>query len=132
MKKLIVLASCVALAACSKGEAPAEPDAEVTAEAPAEEESMAGTYDATYPDGTKRTTTIDAEGNFVNYDGETEVGRGTVAMVNDQTCFNSAEEGSAPVCYTDGEPAEDGSWVATADDGTEVTVMKRAEEAAAE
>ena len=129
MKKLITLAACATLAACSQAEAPAEEEAAV--EAPAEE-SMVGTYDATWADGTVRTTTIDADGNFVNMEGDTEIGRGTVAAVNGQTCFNSAEEGSAPVCYTDSEPAEDGSWVATADDGTEVTVMKRAEEAAAE
>jgi len=129
MKKFVTLAACAALAACSQAEAPAEEEAAV--EAPAEE-SMAGTYDATNADGTTTTTVIDADGNFTTTSGDEELASGTVVATNDQTCFNSSEEGSAPVCYTDGEPAEDGSWVATADDGTELTVSRRAEEAAAE
>lgn len=132
MKKIIVLAGCAVLAACSGGETPAEPDAEtMTAEAPAED-SMAGTYDVTNADGSTGTTTIDADGNYTSTAADGTVATGTVARVNGQTCFNSSEEGSAPDCWTDGEPAADGSWVATSDDGVKVTVRQRAEEAAAE
>ncbi len=133
MKKLIAIAGAAALAACSQGEAPAEEDANAAAaEAPAEEESMAGTYDVTAADGTVTATTIDADGNYTVTAGDEQVASGTVAVTNGQTCFNSSEEGSAPECWTDGEPAEDGSWVATSDDGETVTVKKREEEAAAE
>ncbi|MDN3645303.1 hypothetical protein QWY75_03660 [Pontixanthobacter aestiaquae] len=133
MKKLIVLASCVALAACSKGEAPAEPDAEVTAEAPTAEDSMAGTYESTMADGSKATTVITEDGKYTNTAADGTVTTGEVSQAaNGQTCFNSSEEGSAPECWTDGEPAEDGSWVATNDDGVSVTVRKMEADAAAE
>ncbi len=134
VKKLILIAGCVALAACSKSEAPKEAEAATTetaaAEAPAEE-VLAGTYDVTAADGAKTSVTIDAANNYtVMADGK-EAGRGTVAMTKDQTCFNAAEEGSAPVCWTAGEPAADGSYVSTNDDGEKVTVMKRKDAAAA-
>ena len=130
MKKIVVLASCIALAACSKGDAPAEPDAEVTAETPVAEESMAGTYEATAADGSKSTTVMGDDGSYSETAADGTVTTGTVAMVKDQTCFNSSEEGAAPECWTDGEPAEDGSWVATSDDGVEVTIRKVKEEEA--
>lgn len=134
MKKLTMIAGCVSLAACSGADAPAEGEAEtgteaVTAEATAAE-GLLGTYEVTNADGTVGTTTFDAEGGYVSMANGAETGRGTVAMVNGQTCFNSAEEGSAPECWTDGEPAEDGSWVSTSDDGETVTVKKMAEAAA--
>ena len=132
MKKIIVLASCLALAACSKGDAPAEPDAEVTAETPAAADSMAGTYEATAADGSKSTTVMAEDGSYTETAADGTVTTGTVAMVKDQTCFNSSAEGAAPSCWTDGEPAEDGSWVATNDDGVAVTVRKVEAEAAAE
>lgn len=132
MKKLILIAGCVSLAACSQGEAPAEADKEMMAAETAAEETLVGTYDATGADGVTSVTTVDTEGNYtVTVDGA-EVEAGTVVETADQTCFNSSEEGSAPECWTDGEPAEDGSWVATSDDGATMTITKRAEEAAAE
>lgn len=132
MKKLTMIAGCVSLAACSGADAPAEGEADteiVSAEAPASE-GLLGTYEVTNADGTVGTTTFDAEGGYISMADDAETGRGTVAMVNGQTCFNSAEEGSAPECWTDGEPAEDGSWVSTSDDGETVTVKKMAEASA--
>lgn len=132
MKKLILIAGCVSLAACSQSDAPAEAEKEMMAPEAVAEDTLAGTYDATGADGVTSVTTIDAEGNYtVSVDGA-EVESGTVVETASQTCFNSAEEGSAPECWTDGEPAEDGSWVATSDDGATMTVKKRAEAAAAE
>ncbi|MCB2082986.1 MAG: hypothetical protein H6920_04205 [Sphingomonadaceae bacterium] len=127
MKKLILMAGCAALAACSGAKEDAAPEgdaAATTAEAPAED-SMAGTYEATAADGTVITTTIDAEGNYVDTVDGKQTGSGTVAVAkNGQTCFNSSEAGAAPECWTDGEKAEDGSWTATNDDGESVTVRK--------
>lgn len=128
-----MIAGCVSLAACSGADAPAEGEADteiVTAEATATE-GLLGAYEVTYADGTIGTTTFDADGGYVSTASDgTENGSGTVAMVNGQTCFNSAEEGSAPECWTDGEPAEDGSWVSTSDDGETVTVRKMADASA--
>lgn len=132
MKKLILIASCVSLAACSQGDAPAEADKEMMAADTTTEDTLEGTYEATGADGVSSVTTVDAEGNYtVSVDGA-EVEAGTVVETATQTCFNSAEEGSAPKCWTDGEPAEDGSWVATSDDGETMTIKKRAEKAVAE
>lgn len=126
MKKLIAIAGCAILAACSQGEAPAEQETVVAAEEAPAEDSMAGSYDVTASDGSVSTTTIDADGNYVTTSADgTETERGTMVQTNGQTCFNSAVEGSAPDCWTDGEPAADGSWVATSDAGETVTVMKR-------
>jgi len=130
MKKIMTLAACAALAACSQAEAPAEEEAVV--EAPVEEESMAGAFEATAEDGSTSTTVLDADGNYTETAADGTVSSGTVAMVNGQTCFNSSEEGAAPDCWTDGEAAEDGSWVATNDDGVSVTVRKVEAAAAAE
>ena len=131
MNKIIVLASCIALAACSKGEAPAESDSDTAPEAvAASEDSMAGTYEATYDDGTKSMTVMTDDGKYTETGADGKVTTGEISMVNGQTCFNSSEEGSAPECWTDGDPAEDGSWVATNDDGVKVTVRK-VEDAAA-
>ncbi|MFZ1742480.1 MAG: hypothetical protein WAT93_06475 [Pontixanthobacter sp.] len=132
MKKLFVIAGVVALAACSKAEAPVEADKTETAAAVAPaEESMAGTYDVTNADGTTGSTTVDADGNYVDMVDGKETARGTIKVTKGQTCFNSSEKGSAPECWTDGEPAADGSWVSTSDEGVKVTVKKR-EVAAAE
>lgn len=125
MKKLIILAGCVALAACSKGEAPAETETEAAAATPAAaEDSMAGTYEATAADGSKSMTVMNADGSYTETAADGSVTTGTISMVKGQSCFNSSEEGSAPECWTDGEPAEDGSWVSTNDDGVQVTIRK--------
>ncbi len=132
MKKLIALASCVALAACSQGEADApaegETDATMTAEAPAavDGDTMAGTYDVTAADGTTFTASLNADGTYTDTAADGSVMEsGTFVETNGQTCFNSSEEGAAPNCWTVGEPAEDGTISATNDDGETVTMTKR-------
>ncbi|WP_114520051.1 hypothetical protein [Altererythrobacter sp. ZODW24] len=127
MKRIVAIASIAVLAACSPAaEAPVE---EAVAEAPAEE-SMAGTYEVSTEEGSG-TTTIDVDGNFTNtVDGEV-TDTGTMARVDGKSCFTSSEEGAEARCWTDSEPAEDGSWVATSDEGETVTV-RRVDEAAAE
>lgn len=127
MKKLIALAACVTLAACNNAEteAPTDDTATMTtgdAPAPMAADSMAGTYDATYADGRVTSTTIDDQGGYVTMENGAEIERGTVVETNGQTCYNSAAEGAAPKCWTQGEPAQDGSFIATSDDGEQITV----------
>lgn len=130
MRTIALIAAVAALSACSQGadEAPAPTettDAMATPTAPATMAAadMAGTYDVTNADGTKGTTTINADGTYVDTDADGKESMGTWAQKDGKTCFTP--EGGTEMCWTDGEPAADGSWVATADDGTTVTVMKK-------
>lgn len=137
MKRLIPIAAAAALAACSQPaeETPA-PDETADAAAPVDTVAIsqlagpeaAGTYEVTWADGTMTTTTINADGTYVDMmDGE-ETAHGTWAVKEGRNCLTP--EGGAELCWTDGAPADDGSWTATAEDGTKVTVRK-AEAAAA-
>ncbi|WP_336986377.1 hypothetical protein [Altererythrobacter aquiaggeris] len=125
MKRIAIIAGVSLMAACSPAEteAPAEEAvAEAVVEAPAEE-SMAGTYNVTSEDG-NGVTTIAEDGTFTNtVDGEV-TDTGTFARVDGKSCFTSSKEGSVAECWTDAEPAADGSWTATSDDGRVVTVVR--------
>lgn len=125
MKKLIVCASALALAACGGGEA--EPEAMEAEGAMAEEATMEeagavvpGEYSLVYGDGTEGSVTIGDDGTYSGTAGD-QATSGTVEDVDGKACFDP--EGDAPaVCWTAGEPGEDGSFTSTADDGTVVKV----------
>ncbi|WP_369025150.1 hypothetical protein [Qipengyuania sp. RANM35] len=128
MRKLIMLAGAVALAACSQE--PAEDTA--TTEAPVEEAapagavangSPAGVYEVTNADGSKMTANINADGTYsdVAADG-TVAEEGTYAVVDGKTCFTPTTEGAKPMCFTESAPGDDGSFTATPDEGDPVTV----------
>lgn len=132
MRSLVLIAATVALAACSQGvdETPAPAETTDTAAAPAETAGnsalaapdAAGTYMVTWADGTTTTTIINADATYVDtMDGE-ETARGTWEVKEGRSCLTP--EGGAELCWTDSEPAPDGSWTARADDGTEVTVVR--------
>jgi len=130
MKKLLVCASVLALAACG-GEA--EPDA-VEEAAPVEEAAepqaavIPGTYDLVYDDGTTGTVTVNEDGTYSGSRGDTST-TGTVTDVDGKACFDP--EGDPPaLCWTAGEQGEDGSFTSTADDGTSVKVTPVTAEAA--
>ncbi|WP_394727823.1 hypothetical protein [Altererythrobacter sp. GH1-8] len=128
MKKLIVCASMFALVACGGGEAEPEAmeeDAAVEEPAAAPEGAVIpGSYDLVYADGTTGTVTIGEDGTYSGTAGE-ESTAGTVADVDGKACFDP--EGDAPaMCWTAGEPGEDGSFTSTADDGTVVKVTPAA------
>lgn len=131
MRKLLLAASILTLAACT-GEAPAPAEEEAVAEAPAPEGvvangSPAGAYDVTNADGTTMTANINADGTYsdVAADG-TVVEEGTYAVVDGKTCFTPTTEGATPMCFTESERAEDGSFTATPDEGDPVTVKPKA------
>lgn len=136
MRSLVLIAATVALSACSQGadEAPAASETAQTATASETAEAApsgtsalaaadaAGTYTVTWADGTTTSTTINADGTYVDtMDGE-ETSHGTWAVKDGRSCLTP--EGGAELCWTDSAPAADGSWTATADDGTTVTVTK--------
>lgn len=131
MKKLIVAASIMVLAACTQ---PAEQNEEVAA--PAETEtavptvangSPPGTYEATAADGSVVTTVINADGSYSDTAADgTLLAEGTWAVVDGKTCFTPTTEGQEPMCFTESAPAEDGSFIATPDSGDPVTVRPAA------
>ena len=70
-----------------------------------------------------RIHTLNADGTYQDLDAEGGVvAEGTWAVVDGKTCFTPTTEGVDGECWTEGEPAEDGSFTATSDAGAEVTV----------
>ncbi|KQZ61358.1 hypothetical protein ASD67_19205 [Sphingopyxis sp. Root1497] len=129
MKKLVLLAALAALSACSqkteeKKETPAAPT-ETAAPAPATDSGTApGTYDVKMADGTVATTTINADGTYVDTDAKGKQVKGLYATHDGKDCFDP--EGDAPgMCWAVTKPGADGSFTATADDGTVVTVTPK-------
>ena len=125
MRKLIIVASTLALAACA-GEADVAEE-----EAPAEEVAEAvdgpvGNYTFETDEGDAMSATIGADGTteIMNAEGEV-VDSGTWAQ-NDEgaTCFVMAEmeEGADPYCMTFGEPDENGVVETTDPEGETDTV----------
>ena len=129
MKKIILLATLSMLAACSqkaeeKKEVPAEPVA-AAAPAPAADSGTApGTYDVKMADGTMGTTTINADGTYVDTDAKGKQVKGLYATHDGKDCFDP-EGDEMGMCWAVSKPAADGSFTATADDGTVVTVTPK-------
>lgn len=131
MKKLIAIASIAALAAC-QSEPAEEPVAEETVTEAPETVAVAngsppGSYEATAADGTVMTTVINEDGTYTDSDAEGNVvAEGSWAVVDGKTCFTPTTEGVEAMCFTESEPAEDGSFTATPDEGDPVTVRPAA------
>lgn len=133
MKKLILCAGVLALAACGGGEA--ETDA-MDDKAAMEDTAMVdtvvdpdspvipGNYDLAYADGTTGTLTIGEDGTYASTHGA-DTASGMVTEVDGKACFDP--EGSPPaMCWTNSERAEDGSVTSTSDDGVVVKVSEAA------
>lgn len=133
MKKIIFLAALAALSACSqkteeKAEptaAPAETAAPAAAAGPAVASTTApGTYDVKMADGTMATTVINADGTYVDTDAKGKQVKGQYATHDGKDCFDP-EGDEMGMCWAVSKPGADGSFTATADDGTVVTVTPK-------
>lgn len=129
MKKIVLLATLSMLAACSqkteeKKETPAEPVAEATPAPAADSGTAPGTYDVKMADGTMGTTTINADGTYVDTDAKGKQVKGLFAAHDGKDCFDP-EGDEMGMCWAVSKPAADGSFTATADDGTVVTVTPK-------
>ena len=129
MKKIVLLAALSMLAACSqkteeKKETPAEPVAEATPAPAADSGTAPGTYDVKMADGTMGTTTINADGTYVDTDDKGKQVKGLFATHDGKDCFDP-EGDEMGMCWAVSKPAADGSFTATADDGTVVTVTPK-------
>ena len=138
MKKLILLASLAALAACSKPEeATAPPEAAASETMPmdagtASTEAMAdpnaiqpGTYDIVDKDKKSATLTIAADNTYV-FTTDKGPQKGMVAAKDGKACYDPEGDKDPTMCWTSAKPAADGTWTATSDDGQTVTVKRAA------
>jgi len=128
MKKLILVAALgVAIAGCDNAAEEAD-DTAVVEEVEEVAESSAGTWNVTAADGTAFTAVLNADGTYQDLDAAgTVTESGTWEDRPDgSTCFDSEGGDDTVVCFTTGEAAEDGSMVATPDDGTGPLTIKRA------
>lgn len=126
MRKLMMIAAPLALAACAQ-EAP-EPEA-VTEEVAATTEAVMTTANGSAvplttensnADGPTGITTLNADGTYADTGVDGEVTEGTWEVVDGKTCFTTGEEEA--ICWTESEPAEDGSFTVTSDAGVVQTV----------
>lgn len=133
MRKFVLLAAPLALAACAQEaeveEAPAAEEAEVAAVTTANGTVTPMTGEVANADGPQGLSTLNADGTYQDLDAEgATVAEGTWAVVDGKTCFTPTTEGADGECWTESEPAEDGSFTATSDEGAEVTVTPVAAE----
>lgn len=120
MKKFAIVLAVTALAACSSEPAP-EPSPSPSETAAASE--TPGTYEVTAADGTTFTAAVNADGTYTDTAADgTVMESGTWADTDGKACFTPTE--GDVQCYTLGEPAEDGSVVATPDKGDPITIKK--------
>lgn len=129
MKKLVLIAAISLLAACSqkaeeKKEVAAEPAAEAAPAPTADSGTQPGTYDVKMADGTMATTTINADRTYVDTDPKGKQVKGLFANHDGKDCFDP-EGDEMGMCWAKTEPGPDGSFTATADDGTVVTVTPK-------
>ena len=137
MKRLVLIAGFVALAACGQKQEPsateeanttiAEADANAT-DANASTTSTAngstpGTFEVTMKDGSKGQSTLNADGTYVDKNSDGTESKGTWNVAGGKTCFDP-EGDEGPTCYSESAAAADGTFTATPDKGDPVTVKK--------
>ncbi|GGJ52570.1 hypothetical protein CDQ92_15030 [Sphingopyxis bauzanensis] len=128
MKKLVLLAAVAALSACSQQAeeaketaAPAETTAPAVA---ASSGTQPGEYEVKMADGTIASTTINADGTYVDTDPKGKAINGKIAFKDGKDCFDPDGD-EAEVCWSLSPTAANGSFTATAPDGTTVTVTPK-------
>lgn len=118
MKRVLMGAGLLALAACSQAE-----KADDTATEP-EKPAIVGTYEETTPDGELMVTTINADGTYAeSVKGEVSES-GYWSQAEGKTCFDPLGDDTPQRCFTTTEPGEDGTFTATPDEGDPITVKK--------
>lgn len=128
MRKIVLMAVPLALAACGQEAAVEEPAIEEEAAPEAAMTTANGsatpmTAQVSGADGPEGLSTLNADGTYQDLDADGGVvAEGTWAVVDGKTCFTPSTEGVDGECWTESEPAEDGSFTATSDSGEEVTV----------
>ena len=135
MRKVILVAAIVALAACNKQPA-AEPanDANMAMDANTADANMAGTALASinetsweYTDNkTKKPMqeSVDATGKYITVSGKEHIDHGTAVMKGGKACFTSAMTKDGETCWSDPMIAEGGSGETTSDKGEKLPIKR--------
>lgn len=125
MKKLIVVCSIAALAACGSPETVEEDVAVVEADAPAEVMSLNETSWTFVMDDKEILESIDADGNYIANAGDEHFDHGTYVLVDGMQCFTSAMNDEGQECWTTpAQIAVGESMDITSDKGQALTVTR--------
>ena len=127
MKRLIALSSVVVLAACgSEAPPPAAEPTEEVAEAPTAIDGgpLAGSYSTVDAEGNEAVWTLFEDGTFSLAAEGMDPVTGTFTSEDTEFCADPSGDDEGESCWTLTEPGEDGSWTATAEDGSVLTVTR--------
>lgn len=129
MRIILTIAAVAALGACSKPaeEAAApEPTAAAAEAVPAGDasQSPAGDYTFVDKDNKQGKVSIAADNTYTATMTDGREMKGTVAQKDGKACYDPEGDKDPIVCWKNGEPAADGTWVATNDEGATVTVTR--------
>ena len=130
MRKILISASILALAACSQAEEPAPVEEEEVVEAPAAIDGgpLAGSYNTVDADGQSAIWELAEDGTFTltaeGVDPVTGTYTNSSGEDGDTFCADPDGDEAGKTCWAISVPGEDGSWTATADDGSVLTVNR--------
>jgi hypothetical protein len=135
MRKLLLIAALSAgLGACSQAaEESDEPATAAATETPAVAETAAtapadgsaGTYEFTL-DGKATTSVLKPDGTYEDTQDGKVTEKGLWADRDGKVCFDPEGDDTLGTCFTMTEPGADGTFTATSDDGTVLTIRKTA------
>ena len=134
MKKIILLATVVALAGCQQKAAEPANDVNVAMDVNAADATAAGTALASlnetsweYTDNkTKKPMqlSVDATGKYITVSGKEHIDHGTAAMKDGKVCFTSAMTKEGEVCWTDPGIEIGASGETTSDKGEKLAIKR--------
>jgi len=130
MKKVLLIGSLLALAACNQAETPtAAPSGEAAADlplagdAPGFEAVAPGEYTVEHASGDVDSITIHPGMTYSRVAADGSATGGTIFMQDGKTCF-VVEGAEGQNCFTDGAVQADGSMQTTSDAGSVATVRR--------
>jgi len=123
MQRFAIVSAVLVLAACSTEQPEVTEPEEVAEDFVTANGSPPGVYEFTGADGSVSLITVNADGSFSQMTPDGEYGAtGTLEVVEGRTCARLETTGAEPLCYTESEPAEDGSFTTTPDGGEPIAV----------